>query len=65
MQDEEIIEEFYYEIEVNGAFYDYSSSIDKAEEIAEMLIKESDISSINIWQISRKSQLIKEYDSCG
>jgi len=63
MQDEEIIEEFYYEIEVNGGFYDYSSSIDKAEEIAEMLIKESDISSINIWQISRKSQLIKEYDS--
>jgi len=63
MQDEEIIEEFYYEIEVNGGFYDYSSSIDKAEEIAEMLIKESDISSIDIWQISRKSQLVKEYDS--
>ena len=63
MQDEEIIEEFYYEIEVNGGFYDYSSSLDKAEEIAEMLIKESDISSINIWQISRKSQLVKEYDS--
>ena len=65
MQDEEIIEEFYYEIEVNGGFYDYSSSIDKAEEIAEMLIKESDITSIDIWQINRKSQLIKEYDSCG
>jgi len=65
MRDEEIIEEFYYEIEVNGGFYDYSSSIDKAEEIAEMLIKESDITSIDIWQINRKSQLIKEYDSCG
>jgi len=65
MQDEEIIEEFYYEIEVNGGFYDYSSSIDKAEEIAEMLIKESDITSIDIWQISRKLQLVKEYDSCG
>ena len=63
MQDEEIIEEFYYEIEVNGGFYDYSSSIDKAEEIAEMLIKESDITSIDIWQISRKLQLVKEYDS--
>jgi len=65
MQDEEIIEEFYYEIEVNGGFYDYSSSIDKAEEIAEMLIKESDITSIDIWQISRKLQRVKEYDSCG
>lgn len=63
MRDEDTIEEFYYEIEVNGGFYDYSSSIDKAEEIAEMLIKESDISSIDIWQISRKSQLVKEYDS--
>ena len=62
MQDEETIEEFYYEIEVNGGFYDYSSSIDKAEEIAEMLIKESDISSIDIWQVSKKSQLVKAYD---
>jgi len=61
-QDEDIIEEFYYEIEVNGGFYDYSSSIDKAEEIAEMLIKESDISSIDIWQVSKKSQLVKAYD---
>jgi len=62
MQDEETIEEFYYEIEVNGGFYDYSSSLDKAEEIAEMLIKESDISSIDIWQVSKKSKLIKVYD---
>ncbi|MDB2598613.1 hypothetical protein N9Y08_04615 [Paracoccaceae bacterium] len=65
MRDEETIEEFYYEIEVNGGFYDYSSSIDKAEEIAEMLIKESDISSIDIWEVSRKLKLVKEYDSCG
>jgi len=65
MQDEDTIEEFYYEIEVNDGFYDYSSNIDKAEEIAEMLIKESDISSIDIWQVSKKSKRVKAYDSCG
>ena len=65
MQDEDTIEESYYEIEVNDGFYDYSSNIDKAEEIAEMLIKESDISSIDIWQVSKKSKRVKAYDSCG
>lgn len=65
MRDEETIEEFYYEIEVNGGFYDYSSSIDKAEEIAEMLIKESDIESIDIWEVNKKLKLVKEYNSCG
>ena len=65
MRDEEITEEFYYEIEVNGGFYDYSSSIDKAEEIAEMLIKETDIQSIDIWEVNKKLKLVKEYNSCG
>ena len=65
MRDEETIEEFYYEIEVNGGFYDYSSSVDKAEEIAEMLIKETDIESIDIWEVNKKLKLVKEYNSCG
>jgi len=65
MRDEEITEEFYYEIEVNGGFYDYSSSVDKAEEIAEMLIKETDIESIDIWEVNKKLKLVKEYNSCG
>lgn len=65
MRGEETIEEFYYEIEVNGGFYDYSSSVDKAEEIAEMLIKETDIESIDIWEVNKKLKLVKEYNSCG
>lgn len=65
MRDEKTVEEFYYEIEVNGGFYDYSSSVDKAEEIAEMLIKETDIESIDIWEVNKKLKLVKEYNSCG
>ena len=65
MRDDQIVNEEYYELQVNGAFYDYYTSLSYAEEIAGMLIKDYDIQDVDIWHIIKQSELVKEYDSCG
>lgn len=49
----------YYEMEVNDSFYDYFSSLKAAQERAQELLSDSEIDTVEIYEVIKETNLVE------